>query len=158
MKEEGKRVDPLKRLINDHEEISEYMETLEEIVNVLYKEKIWNRIKLVKGFFERNVTSHFKFEEDIVFPTILAKITTSKTVKLIPELQKEHEIILKDLEEFQKIISESSLPLNKETNLRIEAVGKRIIDRLLRHAAKEDDQLLPIMGKNRQIFDKHDII
>ena len=152
MKQETKWIDPLKRLIKDHEEVSEYLENFEEILGFLYKKETWRKIKPVEDFFKRNVISHFEFEEKIVFPAILSGAATPKSVKLILELHKEHETILRELKEFGKIISENTIPPDKEGKLKLNAVGKRIIDSLLKHAAKEDDNLLPILEKNRKIF------
>lgn len=157
MKQKGEWVDPLKRLIKYHEEIWEYVENLEDIhglgyPNILYEKEGWDKIKPIEDFFKRNVTEHFAFEEEIVFPAILAKVATPEAIKLIPELQKEHRIILEELKEFQKIISAAAIPLDEETSLKLNVVGKRIINSLQRHAAEEDKKLLPIVKKNRQIF------
>lgn len=155
MKEEGKWVDPLKRLIEEHEEVSEYLEALKEVLGFLDNEEAWNKIKPIENFFKQNVVDHFKFEEEIVFPPILSRAATPESIKLILELQREHGGILKELEEFQNIVSKSTGPLDKETSDRLNVVGRVIIDSLLLHASKEDDKLLPILEKNRQIFDKH---
>ncbi|HIE27477.1 TPA: hemerythrin domain-containing protein [Candidatus Poribacteria bacterium] len=141
----------LMKLINDHEDVSEYLEVLEEILGFLHEEEAWSQVKQIEDFFKR-VISHFEFEEKTVFPGVLSEYATSETIKLILELQKEHGIILKELEEFQKIISENTIPLDKEMNARLNVVGRGIIDRFLTHASKEDDELLPILQKNRQIF------
>jgi iron-sulfur cluster repair protein YtfE (RIC family) len=145
-------VDPLERTIKDHEDISEYLNNLKEILDFLDEEKAWSELRPIKDFFEQNVINHFKFEEEVVFPAILSKCATPESIKLILELQREHGAILKDLEEFQKIISESAIPLDKKVSERVNVIGRRIIDSILPHASKEDDRLLPIIKKNRQIF------
>jgi iron-sulfur cluster repair protein YtfE (RIC family) len=148
------QVDPLKRLIKDHRDVSEYLGNLREILGFLDEEKAWSELTPIKNFFERNVVTHFKFEEEVVFPAILSKCATSESIKLILELQREHGSILKDLEEFQKIIPESAIPLDKEMCEKVSIVGRGIIDSILPHASKEDDRLLPIIEKNRQIFEQ----
>ena len=151
-------IDPLERLIKDHRDVSEYLENFKEILGFLHEEKAWSELRPIRDFFERNVINHFKFEEEVLFPAILSKCATLESIKLILELQREHGAILKELEEFQKIISESAIPLDKEITERVNIVGRRIIDSILPHALKEDDRLLPIIEKNRSIFDKHNII
>ncbi len=158
MKSEGNWTDPLKRLIRDHEDVSEYLEDLEEILGFLHEEETWSNIKPIEKFFKQNVISHFKFEEETVFPVILSRCATPESTKLILELQKEHRSILKELEEFQRIISENTFPLDEETNTRLNVVGREILDSLLVHTSKEDDKLLPILKKNRQIFDSQGAI
>ena len=157
MKQADEWEDPLKRLINDHENISEYVENLGEMLLLRYEQEDWNKIRRTEKFFKRNVVEHFGFEEKIVFPAILSRIGTAESRKLIAGLQKEHKLISKELEEFRNIISASTIPLEKETSVRLNVVAKRIMDSLLRHASKEDVELLPIVRKNRRIFDKDNI-
>ncbi len=147
-------VDPLERLIKDHKDVSEYLEDFKEILGFLDEEKAWSKLEPIRDFFGRNVIAHFKYEEEVVFPVILSKCATPESIKLILELQREHGSILKELEEFQRIISESAIPLDKQMSERINIVGRRIMDSILPHASKEDDKLLPILQKNRQIFDR----
>ena len=154
MKEADEWIDPLKRLINEHEKVSEYVEDFGEILALRYAKDDWNKIRRIENFFGRNVTAHFAFEEKIIFPAILSSVATPESRELILELQKEHKVMFKELQEFGNIVSDSTLPLEEETNARLNVVGKRIMDRLLRHASKEDDKLLPILEKNRRIFDK----
>jgi len=147
-------VDPLKRLIKDHTEVSEHLENLEELLGILLEEEGWTNIKRIENFFERNVIGHFEFEEKKIFPALLLESSTPQLIKLILELQREHGIILKELEEFRKIVSENTIPLDEETHKRLNVAGRTIRDDLLRHSLKEDKELLPILEKNRQIFDK----
>ena len=151
-------VDPLRRLIKDHKDISEYVDNAEEILGLLLDEEAWSKIKPIEDFFKQRVIEHFGFEEKIVFPAILSGCATPESIKLILELQREHGIILKELEEFLKIISENTIPLDKETNTRLNVVGREIMDSLIVHASKEDDELLPILQKNRHIFNSKDVI
>jgi hemerythrin-like domain-containing protein len=152
MKQEDKRIDPLKRFIKDHEDVSEFVENLEEILGFLYEKLDQNNIKRIEDFFNRNIICHFKFEENEVFPKILSGAATSQSIKLILELQKEHGMILKQLESFQKIVAENRGSLDKETNRKIGLLVKKITEELQKHAAKEDDNLLPLLKENRQLF------
>jgi iron-sulfur cluster repair protein YtfE (RIC family) len=152
MKAKDEYRDPLVRLIEEHETVSEYLENFKEIMDFQYKQISWQRIEPIETFFKRNIISHFEFEEKIVFPVLLSEVATPDIIKLISELEEEHKAILAEIEEFRKIISEHATPPDKETRLRLERVGKKIIDNLLGHAAKEDDKLLPILEKNRKIF------
>ncbi|MFH2026683.1 MAG: hemerythrin domain-containing protein, partial [bacterium] len=141
-----------------HEDVSEHLEVLKEVLGFLFEEKAWIKIKPIEDFFKRNLIEHFKFEEEIVFPPVLSQAATPDSIKLILELQREHGSILKELEEFQNIISKNAFPLDKETGKRLNVVGRNILNSLLPHASKEDDKLLPILKENIHIFDKHDFI
>lgn len=151
MKQKDEWVDPLKRLIKDHEEISEYLENLKEVLDFPPEKKTWDKIKSMEDFFQRNVTNHFKFEEEVIFPALLSGFATQETIKLILELQREHGGILNELEKFQKITSKMSL--DSETSEELQAVSKKIIDNLLDHAKKEDKKLLPILKENRHLLE-----
>ncbi len=154
MKGADEWIDPLKRLLNYHEEVSEYVENLGEILALRYAKEDWNKIRRIENFFGRNVTDHFAFEEKIIFPAILSGVATPESKTLILELRKEHKVMLKELQEFRNIISAGTISLEEKAKVRLNVVGERIMDSLLRHASKEDDKLLPILKKNRRIFDK----
>lgn len=148
-----KQVDPLIRLIKYHEEVSEYLENLKKIMGFLHEKEAWEKITPIEDFFKQNVIGHFRFEEKTIFPPCLLKVATPELVNLILELQREHGFILAKVEEFRSIISEKDIPLDKEISTKLNIVGREIIDILLIHTSKEDDELLPILEKNRQIFD-----
>lgn len=153
MKRADNGVDPLERVIKYHKDVSEYVENLEGIMDFLHDEQAWRKVKPIEEFFKRNVIGHFEFEEEMVFSPILSADATAETIKLILELQREHGSILKELEEFQELASEDVSRLDEETYERLNVVGRKVINDLLRHTSKEDDTLLPFLKKNRQIFD-----
>ena len=47
---------------------------------------------------------------------------------------------------------ENVTSIEKETFTKINVAGREIFDIILAHASKEDDELLPIIEKNRQIL------
>jgi hemerythrin-like domain-containing protein len=154
MKKSRRWKDPLKRLIEDHEQISEYVENLGEMVSLRYKEKGWDKIEKFEDFFNRSIIGHFGFEEREVFPAILSSVATPESKELIGDLQAEHKRILKEVQEFQTIISENATNPGKEVLEKLDAAATKIMDSLLRHATKEDERLLPIVEKNREIFNE----
>jgi hemerythrin-like domain-containing protein len=145
-------MDPLIRLIKDHEKVSEFLEDMREVMSFLHDKEAWSKVKPIEDFFQQYIIAHFEFEEKIVFPAILSKAATPETIKLILELQREHGIILAKLEEFQRIVSNSVIPVDEKTSAELNFVARKIIDILLMHASKEDDNMLPILEKNKQIF------
>jgi iron-sulfur cluster repair protein YtfE (RIC family) len=148
-----KQMDPLIRLVNDHEKISEFLEEVVETRGFFHEEEEWRKINPIEEYFQRHIIHHFEFEEKKVFPAILLKLATLESIKLILELQKEHGVILTKLREFRSITSKKNTPVDKETGSQLNFVGRKIIHLLLTHASKEDDKLLPILEKNREIFD-----
>ncbi len=152
-------VDPLKRVIVDHEKVSEYSENLSAIREILHTKEVWDRITPVVDFLKRNVSDHFEFEERVVFPAILSEIGTPEARELILELQEQHETMLKELQRFRKMVPDNAVPsLDRKTNVRLYGIVRSITDALLKHASKEDDELLPILRGNRNIFDSRDAL
>jgi len=147
-----KQVDPLIRLVKDHEKISEFLESVMETRSFLHEEEEWRKIKPIEEYFQRHIIRHFEFEEKKVFPAILLNLATMESIKLILELQKEHGVILTKLQEFLNITSKMIVPVDKETSAKLNSMGRKIICLLLTHASKEDDKLLPILEKNGKIF------
>jgi hemerythrin-like domain-containing protein len=148
-----KQMDPLMRVIKDHEKVSEFLEDMRQVMNFLHDKEAWSKVKPIEDFFQQNIIDHFEFEEKKVFPAILSKVATPESIRLILELQREHGIILAKLEEFQRIVSNSVIPLDEEKSAELNLVARKIIDILLIHASKEDDNILPVLEKNKQIFD-----
>lgn len=148
-----KQVDPLIRLVKDHEKISEFLESVLETRVFLHEEEAWRKIEPIEEYFQRHIIHHFEFEEKKVFPAILLNLATRESIELILELQKEHGVILTKLREFQSIISEKNAPVDKETSAQLNSKGRKIIHLLLAHASKEDDRLIPILEKNGKVFD-----
>lgn len=145
--------DPLERLIKEHIKVSEYMENLEKLFELLLDNKGWGDIQKAEKFFEENVLKHFEYEEKLL-PILIMEDPSSGTVKLSLEIVKDHGRILKIMEDYRNLIHGSTHPFDEATNKHLNSLGKALHDNLLRHAKKEDVELLPILEKNRQIFDK----
>jgi len=147
-----KQKDLLDRLVNDHEKVSEFVEDLKGILDLIHDKEVWRKVKPIEDFFNQNVTVHFALEEKNVFPVCLLKLATPETVKLILELQKDHGIISSKVEEFMNIAAKKTTSNEKDTSSQLNFLGRNIFDLLLNHASKEDDNLFPILEKNREIF------
>jgi len=152
MNETAGYTDPLLRLIRDHENVSEYVENLEKILQFFYSKEAWEKMKPIETFFRENVVAHFAFEEKVVFHTLLSRLRTPEITKLVDELKKEHAPILELVTEFMKIVSDSASAEDKEARRKLYELSRTIIDRFQEHAAKEDDELVPIIRKNMDIF------
>lgn len=147
-----KQADPLIRILNYHEEISEVVENYSEIFEFLNEKEAWKKVKPIDDFFKKNIISHFEFEEKIIFPTCLLKAATPEFIRLILELQREHGFILSKVEEWQGLIPKEDIPRDQENFIKINYNGREILDLLITHASKEDDKLLPFLKENRKIF------
>ena len=157
MDREDRWVDPLKRLINEHEHVSEFLDYMGEIKVLLLNHINRDQVEPIRKFLDQNVAEHFAFEEDFIFPIILsAGIATTESRELIAELQREHEAILKDVEAFKNLVSEDSFLLDSDINPRLNELTTSIFDGLLSHSSLEDEKLLPIVKENVGLFRKSD--
>ncbi len=73
--------------MEDHKNISEYLEDVGEIRGFLNDEEVWKKVKPVEDFFERNNIGHFGPEEKKILPVILSEVPTPESIKLILELK-----------------------------------------------------------------------
>ncbi len=144
----------IERFIKDHlKEVSEYSKFLEDTLDLLYEEEIWTRTEPIQSFVKR-VIDHFEFEEKTIFPIVLSSYAMPESIKLVLELQREHGIMLRQLEELQEIMGLRNTPpgdivnLNKEIHTKlVNVVMREIIDNILSHASKEDNELWPILAR-----------
>ena len=80
MQQENEYVDPLSRIIKDHQDVSEYLEVLDQVLGFALEEQAWDKLKPIENFFQKNLTKHFEFEEKILFPAILSQIPTEDSI------------------------------------------------------------------------------
>ena len=152
MDQQGTHGDPIERIVKSHENISEYVEDLEQVLAILYSSEAWDKIKPIDDFLNRSTVEHFSFEEHSIFPIIRSRLKSPRNDALLEELEREHNAILEDVKEFRKIAADNEYPLDPKQSSKLYAAGKRAIDELLKHASKEDDKLVPILKKNSKLF------
>ena len=118
------------------------MRSLDNHVDVLER-----LITSYRDVFE-HLESVFQYEEEFIFPLVLSGCTTPDCMKLIWELKEEHTLILKGLKEFLKISPQNAIEGGEELTLRLEKLGRLIVDILSDHTEKEDDKVLPLLRKH----------
>lgn len=153
--EKSEYKDPLERLIKEHVHASEYLDNLDKLLALLIDEEGWSNAKATEEFFEENILKHFDYEERLFF-VLVSENAAPEATQLILDLTKEHGRILRELEEFRKIISNNTPPFDEATTKRLNTVGCTIREELLKHAKKEDVELIPVLEKNRELLKKLD--
>jgi iron-sulfur cluster repair protein YtfE (RIC family) len=153
--ENSKYKDPLERLLKEHVQASEYLDNLDKLLALLLEKDGWSNAKTTEEFFEENILKHFDYEERL-FLALLSENVAPEATKLMLDLTKEHGRILRELEEFRRIISNNTPPFDEATKKRLNTVGRTIREELLRHARKEDVELIPVLEKNRELLKKLD--
>ena len=142
------RSDPLIRLITDHENVSEYVENLEKMLDSFYDAEAWERLTPIEAFFRQNVIAHFAFEEKTIFPALRERIAEPDDLRLLDDLTDEHVPIRALVTEFIGMASDSAAAEGKESRTKLFGIAKEIVDKLQQHATKEDERLLPLISAN----------
>lgn len=146
--------DPLKRLIEDHEHVSEFLDTMDEIKSLLLDRDNRERFEPIIAFLDRNVVEHFAFEEDVIFPGLLSGEAAPETRELIEELRGEHAEILNDAEKLRNLFSKELPPAQRDLTAGLKELTTSLFDRLLNHSSLEDERLLPVVRENVDLFRK----
>jgi iron-sulfur cluster repair protein YtfE (RIC family) len=101
-------------------------------------EGLRERAREFREFFEGNLVNHFRAEEEVLFPDLIARVPESR--EIIDPLLKEHEQI------------RSAVP-----KLSAEAELAKLIfdlgDLLERHIRKEERELFPLFEAHAELFD-----
>jgi len=140
-------MDVLEKLKQDHENIKEKISILAETIQKLetgmvsyLKREVINIDEFLE-FFRKFVDSHFKIEEEIIFPE-LEKHGADK--KFLSSLLDEHKVIREMIFKFQATV-ESGINIEDEnTKKEIIRIIELIIQKLSIHAEKEDSKLIPL--------------
>ena len=145
--------DPVKRLIEDHEAVSEYAEMLAGAEEVIHDRDAWRRLSPLQDFFRHNIVEHFEYEENTVFKTLLSGAVAPGCVELIHRLQQEHEELGAALKRVMEMMpGDAAGGMGRKTELRLYGAARKLIDELLEHASLEDKELLPLIRSNLALF------
>ena len=137
-------MDVIEKFINDHSEVKEEIDILEKIVNLLNSDAFsWNNVFKISSFFDKEVKEHFRLEEQVLFP-VMKKVLPSDKQKILAEIEKEHRPILSKLDAFRKIAEKHSEFLARNTQENFIRISHEIIESIIPHAKKEDEQLFPL--------------
>jgi iron-sulfur cluster repair protein YtfE (RIC family) len=141
-----KWVDPLEQLIRQHRNISEYVMDFEKVSDFVHNPETWKSPEF-DDFLKKYFYDHFMFEERKVFPVLVKKAGNPKLNEIIQELYKEHEEMLAKVSRIRGAVKKG------EVDREIFMLVKEVFNQLLEHAGKEDDELIPLIQKNRKIFE-----
>lgn len=140
----------MRRLLEDHVSVSEWAETMELLSHVSATEDRANWFDKVEKFFKMEILGHFRYEEEVVFPSVLVSNPTDDVISLVLELQKEHGIIQSEFVHFMDDFISNGVTDNRARYRKARKKAQYIIERLLAHSAKEDDRLVPYLMDHRE--------
>ncbi len=140
-----KWVDPLEQFLKYHKYVSEYVADLEKVSNFVHRPGTWKGREF-DDFLKKYFYDHFSFEEQKIFPLLIKNTADARLKQTVQELYKEHEDMLEKVSRLRKHLRENDLDKD------IYNLAKGVLMQLLEHGAKEDDELLPVIEKNRHLF------
>jgi hemerythrin-like domain-containing protein len=124
----------------------ENMIILREILPVLDRDDVWNRICPVLEFLNRYIPKHFKNEDMMIALMGKDNIFEDKESQVIHEILKEHQLLLGYFNELTKIAKNYN-PFDRTVREKFIKIAQDIFDQLAVHAKKEDEVLYPIARK-----------
>lgn len=140
-----KWTDPLEKVIKQHRNISEYVMDFEKFSDFIHDPDSW-KTQEFDDFLKKYFYNHFSLEEKKIFPVLVKKVGGSRLKELVQELYKDHEEMLSKVDRARSAVKKGKV--DKETYMLV----KEVLNQLLEHARREDDELIPLLQKNREIF------
>jgi len=129
-----------------HDEFSEELALLQKALPYIYEDKSFDDARKVMEFLEENIAEHFQIEEHQLFSVALV-IGDLMIKKLVRELQKEHIDMLGEMDMIKEIILKLGFDIKrKEVRDEFVRISKNILDMIILHARKEDEQLFPFLS------------
>ena len=140
-----KWTDPLEQLIKLHRNVSEYVLDFEKVSDFIHDPKSWTGPEFDE-FLQKYFYNHFMFEERKIFPVLVKKVGGARLKETVQELYAEHEDMLARVSKIREAVKKGEV--DRETFFLV----KDVFRQLLEHAGKEDDELIPAIQKNRNVF------
>ncbi len=144
--------DPLELLIQGHEGVSEWLVTMWNALGLGQGEGL-AALERIRDYFNSFVREHFDYEEQRVFPVLLRVGPKPNTARMVRKLLEEHVEILGDCGRLFAALAALLANSEREPELGIlRSELRALVDRVLAHAAYEDDHLLPLVREHRSAF------
>lgn len=128
-----------------HKKTTEQMWLLKNTLPYLNNEESYNTVRKVIEFFKNTILRHFEWEERDVFPVALA-IGEIDIKQVVRELQQQHIFIISKFDILADIIVKYGFTFNDEkTKNNFIETSKEMLNTVLQHAHKEDEELYPFL-------------
>jgi iron-sulfur cluster repair protein YtfE (RIC family) len=122
--------------LNDHELLEEFIENFDRLFSNGVA-TIPKKAAAAARQFSQKLIGHFAYEEEHIFPALLATLSGADVVPLISELRDEHNELEKKAKQLNKMLSAVSLTDQDVNSLR--KVMQSLGDQMQRHSAKENE-------------------
>jgi len=136
--------DALTRMMTEHGQITEKAAFFRQALPVIKMGKNHDQINSFAAFLNEFIVSHFKYEEDAIFPRILER-GDGQDIDFIRSLKADHVRILALVEDFFVKLDELLVQENPSLIESLSAKGVEIVTQTLQHAQTEDERLIPLV-------------
>jgi hemerythrin-like domain-containing protein len=144
-----KEVHAFQRAVEDHRFLSEYTAN-ERRSSVLFGEaQLGQRISAMKAFLAEHVIGHFAFEEEHVFPQLLARERAPAARQIVLELIDEHEAMRRTVRNLRRRMGNVRTSGNARSRASLDQAFRGFLGILQAHAVKEDNMLLAVKQSRR---------
>ena len=139
-----------RRVIALHRGAAEFHGNLKQVHLAMTAREPAQRLHEMAAFIAVHVRDHFAYEEEHLFPALLAISANSSTVSLVCELREEHQSLLAIADQLDAALAVATPSSLNELLAVIEPEFARFFDDLQRHASKEDKLLIPMIESLQQ--------
>jgi hemerythrin-like domain-containing protein len=133
------------KAIADHRAMSEFVENLNHVSAIVNEPDVPSKIGKMRDFLQQHIREHFTVEELVVFPELRRHHADGRTSSLVEDLEAEHEQVRATVSSMQALLEPSAAVPDESDLLEVERAFHAVIGLLQRHAAKEDELLVPLL-------------
>ena len=145
-----KEVQAFQQAIEDHRFLSEYLANAQRSTALFSQTERRKKVEGMKAFLAEHVTGHFAFEEQHVFPQLLAAESAPATRQAVAELIDEHRAIRASAGKLRRRMRNVHDSGNAPSLARLDQSFRDFLDILQAHAVKEDNILLAAKQSRRR--------
>ena len=142
-------VQAFQQAVEDHRFLSEYVANVRQSAALFSEPHPQRRIAALKGFLAEHVVGHFAFEEQQVFPQLLARERDPATRQAVAELADEHQSMLATVRTLRRMMRTAEASGSARSLARLEQSFRDFLHVLQVHAVKEDNILLAVKQSRR---------
>lgn len=130
------RAESLRSVLNDHEMLEEFIDGFNRLFATGATTIPPDAADTTREFSQK-LTGHFAYEEQHIFPALMATLSSADAAQLISELREEHDELEKKAKQLNKMLSPANLADQNVKSLRL--AMQDLGDQMQRHSAKENE-------------------
>ena len=132
-------------IFNTHGVTKERLTMLKKALPLLNGNALGNKLEEISNFLNKYVVRHFENEETIFFILKRDSSLNPEEAKIVEEIINEHTPLIAMLEKFNSHLKSSAD--DKDIKEIVTKIGVNLVELLLNHAKKEDNEMFPIIRR-----------